>query len=524
MSSNQKDILKGDILIVDDSPDNLRVLSTTLTNRGYDVRCVRSGAMALIGIQTSPPDLILLDIRMPELNGYETCQRIKSNEQTREIPVIFLSALDETLDKVQAFEVGGADYITKPFEIEEVLARIEHQLTIRRLQKEIIQKNLRLQQEIDEHKRTESALRDAKEAAEAANYAKSEFLARMSHELRTPLNAILGFAELMQNNTSLTAEHQGYLEAIYRSGQHLLKFINKILKITQLENKYISLNEETLDLIHLLDEVEANWQPKLGYKNIQFAVEQSLELPQYIHSDKSKLKQILNTLLEYFFEFTTRNRLVLRVHSSANLVLIANNEEEILIEDQQPIVPKMIIHFEFEDIALEGSVNNSNSLLEVFSRREVEQKSIQEIGLGFPITRQFVQRMGGDISISSKPASNTTISFFIQVTLAESKCIPTQLLRDSSEFPEKILDTTSFSSPRIYPFNEDLTPISLRATMSPQWINAVHQAAVKGFDHQILQLLQEIPPTHPSFAVTLKDWTDNFWFDRIINLTKPNSD
>ncbi len=137
---------KGDILIVDDTPDNLRLLSSTLAEHGYKVRSVINGAMALMGAQAAPPDLIMLDIKMPDMDGYEVCQRLKANPQTREIPVIFISALDEVLDKVKAFTSGGVDYIQKPFHIQEVLARIENQLTIRRLQVQLQTQNQQLQQ------------------------------------------------------------------------------------------------------------------------------------------------------------------------------------------------------------------------------------------------------------------------------------------------------------------------------------------------------------------------------------------
>jgi two-component system, sensor histidine kinase and response regulator len=137
---------KGNILIVDDTPDNLRLLSSPLSDRGYKVRCAIDGAMALMGAQAAPPDLIMLDIKMPLMDGYEVCQRLKADDRTREIPVIFISALDEVLDKVKAFTIGGVDYIQKPFHIEEVFARIENQLTIRRLQVQLQAQNHSLQQ------------------------------------------------------------------------------------------------------------------------------------------------------------------------------------------------------------------------------------------------------------------------------------------------------------------------------------------------------------------------------------------
>lgn len=126
----------GAILVVDDTPGNLHILFDALTQAGYEVRCVKSGAMALIGVEVEQPDLILLDIRMPGMNGYDVCQQLKANSLTSEIPIIFLSALGEPLDKVRAFQMGGADYITKPFQFEEVLVRVRHQLMIRNLQKQ----------------------------------------------------------------------------------------------------------------------------------------------------------------------------------------------------------------------------------------------------------------------------------------------------------------------------------------------------------------------------------------------------
>ncbi|WP_017717108.1 PAS domain S-box protein [Kamptonema formosum] len=163
MNSNQAEATKADILIADDHPENLRQLSSTLTERGYKVRRVQSGQQALDACQAAPPALILLDIRMRDISGYEICQRLKACEPTRDIPVIFVSALDAAFDKVRAFAAGCADYITKPVQVQEVLVRIEHQLKICNLQKQLSEQNARLQQEIIERKRTEAALRREEE-------------------------------------------------------------------------------------------------------------------------------------------------------------------------------------------------------------------------------------------------------------------------------------------------------------------------------------------------------------------------
>lgn len=144
-SESRVTALSGDILLVDDTLDNLKILTALLHQRGYDVRGVTTGSAALMGATAQPPDLILLDINMPGMNGYEVCRRLKANPQTCKIPIIFISALDETFDKVKAFAAGGVDYIAKPFQVEEVFARIESQLAVQRLQTQLYQRNNQLQ-------------------------------------------------------------------------------------------------------------------------------------------------------------------------------------------------------------------------------------------------------------------------------------------------------------------------------------------------------------------------------------------
>ncbi len=169
MSKQQTDPKKGSILIVDDNVANLHLMSQMLGKYGYKVRPVNSGVPALTAIQANPPDLILLDIMMPEMSGYEVCKRLKANEQTRDIPVIFVSVLNTAEDKVEAFAAGGVDYVTKPFQAEEVVARVETHLTLRRLQKD-------LQQEIAEL--------DA-------------FAHTVAHDLKSPLTTIAGYTGLL---------------------------------------------------------------------------------------------------------------------------------------------------------------------------------------------------------------------------------------------------------------------------------------------------------------------------------------
>ncbi len=159
-------LTKADLIVVDDTPENLQLLSGLLNRYGYKVRSALDGYAALKAASAAPPDLILMDIRMPGLDGYEVCEQLKENEATRDIPVIFLSSLNEVIDKVRAFTSGGVDYVTKPFQIEEVLARIETHLTLRSLQKtlqkrnaELEEKNAQLEQEIARRTQAEEKMR-----------------------------------------------------------------------------------------------------------------------------------------------------------------------------------------------------------------------------------------------------------------------------------------------------------------------------------------------------------------------------
>jgi serine phosphatase RsbU (regulator of sigma subunit) len=140
--------LEEEILIVDDKPANLKLLTQVLAGQGYRVRAASRGKLALESVRISPPNLILLDVKMPGMNGFEVCETLKEDEQTRDIPVIFISALDDVQEKVRGFQVGGVDYITKPFQVEEVLARVETHLGLRRMQKQLQDNNQRMAREL----------------------------------------------------------------------------------------------------------------------------------------------------------------------------------------------------------------------------------------------------------------------------------------------------------------------------------------------------------------------------------------
>ncbi|MGF1520156.1 MAG: response regulator [Nodosilinea sp.] len=199
----QTNTVQGDILIVDDLADNLRVLSDMLSVNGHRVRAVRNGSMALIGAKASPPDVILLDIRMPAMDGFEVCQRLKADTATQHISVIFLSALDEELDKARAFELGGGDYITKPFQAFEVQARVRHHLIIQHLQRQVIAQQAQLE-------------------ALAQSGSEPPDLSEPSHSSAIrAVDTILAYADHQGQNPAFNPEQTISLQALRRQGQAL---------------------------------------------------------------------------------------------------------------------------------------------------------------------------------------------------------------------------------------------------------------------------------------------------------------
>jgi signal transduction histidine kinase len=415
MNDNRLEGNAGNLLIVDDTPENLQILSATLLERGYKVRGVVKGQMALRAARSAPPDLILLDIRMPEMDGYEVCSKLKADPKTCEIPVIFISALDEVLDKVKAFAVGGVDYITKPFQVAEVLARVEHQLTIRRLSHQLQEQNQQLQQEIQERLKAEKA-------AEAASKAKSEFLANMSHELRTPLNAILGFTQVMSRDLQLSNEQREYLRIINRSGEHLLDLINDVLDLSKIEAGLSSLYKSSFDLYRLLDSLEEMLQIKAEQKNLQLIFNVPSNVPHYIKTDPKKLRICLINLLGNAIKFTENGTVTLRV--SAGLETEEEDTENSLsnlcTSFSSPSLFPNTLHFEVEDTGPGIAPAEMAGLFDAFVQTETGRKFAEGTGLGLAITRNFVQLMGGEIQISSVLGEGTIFKFDIKIDEPDS--------------------------------------------------------------------------------------------------------
>ena len=240
-------------------------------------------------------------------------------------------------------------------------------------------------------------LKKAKETADSANQAKSEFLANMSHELRTPLNAILGFTQVMQRDSSLKGEQRENLGIISRSGEHLLSLISDVLDMSKIEAGRITLNENSFDLYRLLHTLEDMLAIKVEAKDLLLLVERTPEVPQYIYTDESKLRQVLINLIGNAIKFTEQGGIVLRVGL-----------------DNSP----QTLRFEVEDSGAGISPQEIDTLFDAFVQTETGRKSQQGTGLGLPISRKFVQLMGGDIKVKSTVGEGTVFCFTIQFSAA----------------------------------------------------------------------------------------------------------
>ncbi|MBD2179759.1 response regulator [Planktothrix sp. FACHB-1355] len=269
--------------------------------------------------------------------------------------------------------------------------------------------------DISDRKQAEAAWEKAKEAALRANQAKSEFLSKMSHELRTPLNAILGFTQLLARDNSLNQVQREQLGIVERSGEHLLQLINDVLEMSKIEAGRIAFNENNFDLISTLNSIKEMLQLKAESKRLQLIFDCAPHTPQYLRTDENKLRQVLINLIGNAIKFTSSGGVVLRV-------MPGNDLAEIVSENA---TKSRKLLFEVEDTGPGIAPHELDTLFDPFVQTETGRNSEQGTGLGLPISRQFVQLMGGDITVNSVLGEGTIFKFDVKVELVEAKEVQT---------------------------------------------------------------------------------------------------
>ncbi|ACB00804.1 MULTISPECIES: response regulator [Cyanophyceae] len=271
---------RGDILIVDDVPENLQLLSEILVEKGHEVRQVINGKQALKAVAADPPDLILLDIKMPILDGYGVCQRLKANPDTAKIPIIFISALNDVFDKVKAFSLGGVDYINKPFDMYEVLVRVENQLKILRNAQELEEKNNQLAQ---------------------INQDLKSFNYMVSHDLRRPLTKLLGFCDLLLGDVdTFDEETLETLEIIANSAKEMNHIISDLMRLAEIKEKQLTL--ERINLSEIATEIIQDLQGETPDRAIEIKIEPDV----IILGDRPLLKMAFENLFENAWKYTSK--------------------------------------------------------------------------------------------------------------------------------------------------------------------------------------------------------------------------
>jgi len=372
--TNKNPSLQSSILIVDDNPHNLEVLGKFLKDRNYEIEFATSGLAALEWLSNRHFDLILLDINMPGMDGFEVCKRIRSDKSMDFIPIIFLSAETKREKIIEGFEIGGQDYVTKPFDSRELLVRIRTHLAL----KESLE-NLEIE----------------KERAQSADRVKSAFLATMSHELRTPLNSIIGFSGILlkEKHGKLTGEQKKQLGIVQNSARHLLSLINDILDISKIEAGQLNINMQVFTLKDVINKAVETNRPFAEKKNLKIIVSVDKNIKK-IKSDALRVEQILLNLLNNAIKYTESG-------SVSIISGIEDNYVKIQIIDTGTGIEKDKIKTLFKPfVQIDTGLTRKN----------------EGTGLGLSICKKLTEMLKGKIEVVSEPLKGSTFTVYLPLS------------------------------------------------------------------------------------------------------------
>ena len=422
------------ILIVDDTLANLKLLTTLLFEHGYQVRPVSSGVRALESVAIEKPDLIILDVIMPEIDGYEVCRRLKLNEHSRDIPVIFISALDEVVNKVTGFKAGGVDYIPKPFQEEEVLIRVETHLSLSRLQQQLQARNVQLEEEIVQRKRAEEELIKAQEERRRLNdimeqdRIKTEFFANISHELKTPINVIFSALQLYESNLkecldcNITSNCHKYINSMKQNCYRLLRLANNLIDITKIDVGYFEIHKINSNIINLIENITLSVANYIESKELSLIFDTDIE-EKIIACDPNKIERIILNLISNAIKFTNATGSIF-----VN-ILDKGDTVEISIKDT-------------------GVGMDKKHLDDIFKKFHQVDKSLSRkaegSGIGLSLVKSIVELHGGKISAKSKPDEGSIFKIELPARTIEN---------------QKVIEVNKFVNSKIEMINVEFSDI-----------------------------------------------------------------